>query len=166
MRILPVTMTTTRLWCGLVLSLFLAAQAGAAPDSPARHKGKAASAGKHHKSHLDRSGKTRTGKASIYGRKFYGKKMANGERMKPDSNHAASKTLPLGTTAKVTSVESGKTDVVVITDRGPYIGGRIIDVSPQTAKDLDIRKEGVAKVKVAPLHLPKPDDEEPPRAKK
>lgn len=167
MRILPIAMTSTRLLSSVLVSFSLLAQAGsaaAAPDAPVRHKSKAASAKKDH--HLDRSGKTRTGKASIYSRRLYGRKMANGEKMRPDSNHAASKTLPLGTTARVTSVENGKSDVVVITDRGPYVGGRIIDVSPQTAKDLDFKHEGVTKVKVKPLHIPKSADDEAPGAKK
>ncbi|MES2260315.1 MAG: septal ring lytic transglycosylase RlpA family protein [Pseudomonadota bacterium] len=169
MRILPVAMTSTQLPSSLLLSFFLAAQAGpaaAAPDVPARHKSKAASPKKDHQSHLDRSGKTRMGKASIYSRGLYGKKMANGEKMRPESNHAASKTLPLGTTARVTSVETGKSDVVEITDRGPYVSGRIIDVSPQTAKDLDFKREGVTRVKVKPLHIPKPGDDEPQGARK
>ncbi|MES2148437.1 MAG: septal ring lytic transglycosylase RlpA family protein [Pseudomonadota bacterium] len=104
---------------------------------------------------LDRSGKIRIGKASYYGREFYGKKMANGERMKPRGDNAASKTLPLGTKAAVTNLENGKTDVVVIKDRGPYVAGRIIDVSPQTAIDLDFKEQGITPVLVMPLEIPK-----------
>lgn len=104
---------------------------------------------------LDRSKKTRKGKASYYGHKFYGKRMAGGEAMDPRSNAAASKTLPIGTKAKVTNLETGKSDVVVIKDRGPYIKGRIIDVSPKTAEKLDLKEDGVATVKVTPLEVPK-----------
>ena len=150
-------MNSTQLTSCLLLQFFLVTQAGSAVTV------------QDEKPKLDRSGKTKTGEASYYGRKFYGKEMANGETMKPDSNNAASKTLPLGTTAKVTNVESGKSDVVVITDRGPYVDGRIIDVSPQTAKDLDFKQEGVAKVKVKPLNIPKqenPADDKAPAAKK
>ncbi len=104
--------------------------------------------------HLDRSGKTRKGKASYYGRRFHGKKMANGETMKPDSNAAASKTLPVGTVAKVTNLDNNKSEVVVVKDRGPYVDGRIIDVTPKTADKLDMKEEGVVPVAVTPLKLP------------
>jgi rare lipoprotein A len=113
--------------------------------------------------HIDRSGKTRKGKASYYGRRFHGKKMANGETMKPDSNAAASRTLPVGTVAKVTNLENNKSEVVVVKDRGPYVDGRIIDVTPKTADKLDMKEEGVAPVAVTPLKLPpKPDAESAP----
>ena len=106
---------------------------------------------------LDRSGKTRKGKASYYSRQFYGKKMANGKPMNPHSNVAASKTLPLGTKARVTNVETGKSAVVVIGDRGPYVKGRLIDVTPKTAEQLDLKKDGRAPVEVKPLELPRRD---------
>jgi rare lipoprotein A len=118
---------------------------------------------------LDRSGKARKGKASYYGRKFYRKKMASGKPMNPESNVAASKTLPLGTKAKVTNLETGKSAVVDIEDRGPYVKGRIIDVSPKTAEKLDLKKEGTAPVQVKPLAVPQQDgnsktDASPPAA--
>jgi rare lipoprotein A len=78
--------------------------------------------------------------------------------MQPQSNNAASKTLPLGTTAKVTNLETGQSAVVTIRDRGPYIRGRIVDLSPSTAKEIGIdRKKGVAKVEVAPIAVPLAD---------
>ncbi|WP_254451727.1 septal ring lytic transglycosylase RlpA family protein [Duganella vulcania] len=104
--------------------------------------------------HRDRSGQTRKGKASYYSRRFHGKKMANGEAMKPDSNAAASKTLPVGTVAKVTNLDNNRSDVVVVKDRGPYVPGRIIDVTPRTADKLGMKEEGVAPVAVTPLKLP------------
>jgi rare lipoprotein A len=55
----------------------------------------------------------------------------------PQTN-AASRTLPLGTTAKVTNLETGKTAVVTIHDRGPYVAGRIVDLSPATARDIGL----------------------------
>lgn len=106
----------------------------------------------------DRSGKTRKGEASYYSHKFAGKKMANGKPMKPDSNVAASKTLPLGTKARVTNLENGKSADVVIEDRGPYVQGRIVDVTPKTADQLGFRKDGVAPVEVKPIQVPKRDD--------
>lgn len=102
--------------------------------------------------------KTRKGKASYYGAQFAGKKMASGKPMNPRSNVAASKTLPLGTKAKVTNLKTGKSAEVVIEDRGPYVEGRIIDVSPKTAEKLDLKKDGTAPVEVKPLHVPKGAD--------
>jgi rare lipoprotein A len=107
---------------------------------------------------LDRSGDRRLGKASFYARMFSGRKMADGTPMEPQSNNAASKTLPLGTTAKVTNLETGQSAVVTIRDRGPYIQGRIVDLSPSTAKQIGIdHKKGVARVEVAPILVPLPD---------
>ena len=84
--------------------------------------------------------------------------MADGTIMQPQSDNAASKTLPLGTTAKVTNLETGQSAVVTIRDRGPYIRGRIVDLSPSTAKEIGIdRKKGVAKVEVAPIAVPLAD---------
>lgn len=105
----------------------------------------------------DRSGKARRGKASYYGKQFHGKKMADGTPMDPQSNAAASKTLPLGTKAEVTNLENGKSEVVEIRDRGPYVEGRIMDVTPSTAEKLDMKKDGVAPVEVKPLEIPQKD---------
>lgn len=104
--------------------------------------------------HLDRSGKARKGKASYYGPKFYSKKMADGTRMDPQSNAAASKTLPLGTKAKVTNLENGSTATVEIKDRGPYVENRIVDVSPKTADQLGLKENGTAPVVVKPVEVP------------
>ena len=84
--------------------------------------------------------------------------MANGAPMNPRGNNAASRTLPLGTVAKVTNVATGKSAIIKIEDRGPYIKGRIVDLSPSTAHKIGITKRiGVAKVVVAPLAVPLPD---------
>ena len=107
---------------------------------------------------LDRTGKRRVGKASFYAHMFAGRKMADGNKMNPQVNNAASRSLPLGTTAKVTNLETGKSAVVVIQDRGPYVGGRIVDLSPATAQEIGIsRRQGVAKVEVAPITVPQAD---------
>jgi rare lipoprotein A len=97
------------------------------------------------------SSRSEVGKASYYSEKFAGKKMANGRPMNPDENIAASKTLPLGTKAKVTNLENGKSVEVKIEDRGPYVPGRIVDLSPKAAEKLDIKKRGVAAVAVTPV---------------
>lgn len=92
------------------------------------------------------------GRASYYHpENFTGRPMANGDRFDPQSNAAASRTLPLGTVAEVTNLRNGETRQVVIEDRGPYVGGRIIDVSPRTAEELGMRHEGVAPVEVRPV---------------
>ena len=84
--------------------------------------------------------------------------MADGTRMQPQSNNAASKTLPLGTTAKVTNLETGQSALVTIRDRGPYIRGRIVDLSPSTARKIGLTpKNGVAQVEVAPIAVPLAD---------
>ncbi|HTD75360.1 MAG TPA: septal ring lytic transglycosylase RlpA family protein [Steroidobacteraceae bacterium] len=107
------------------------------------------------KAPLDRSGEKRLGKASFYHHMFSGRTMANGKRMNPAHNNAASRTLPLGTTAKVTNLETGKSAVVTIQDRGPYVDGRIVDLSPATAQEIGItRRQGVAKVEVSPIAVP------------
>ena len=107
---------------------------------------------------LDHTGRKRVGKASFYAPMFAGRKMANGNRMDPHGNNAASKTLPLGTTAKVTNLETGTSAVGVIQDRGPYVPGRIVDLSPATAQEIGLtRRKGVAMVVVAPIAVPQPD---------
>lgn len=107
---------------------------------------------------LDRSGKKRVGNASFYAKQFHGRKMADGNRMDPQDDNAASKTLPLGTKAKVTNLETGQSAEVTIQDRGPYVPGRIVDLSPSTAREIGITpKVGVAPVEVAPITVPLPD---------
>jgi len=111
---------------------------------------------KHHQPDL--SGRKQSGKASFYARKFAGRAMANGAPMDPEGANAASKTLPLGTTAKVTNLETGQSAVVTIQDRGPYVPGRIVDLSPATARQIGITpRQGVAPVVVAPIAVPQPD---------
>jgi rare lipoprotein A len=107
---------------------------------------------------LDLTGKKRVGKASFYANMFAGKKMADGKPMNPQHDNAASRTLPLGTTAKVTNLDTGKSAFVTIQDRGPYVKGRIVDLSPSTAQEIGItRRQGVARVEVAPLAVPLPN---------
>src|SRR4051794_15446469 len=90
------------------------------------------------------------GTASVYAEKFRGRRMADGTPFDPVSNAAASKTLPLGTTAHVTNLKTGRTAMVEIRDRGPHRAGRIIDVSPGSAGALGINRHGTAPVAVAP----------------
>lgn len=104
---------------------------------------------------LDRTGHERVGKASFYAKMFAGRTMADGTMMRPTGDNAASRTLPLGTTAKVTNLETGKIAVVTIRDRGPYVAGRIVDLSPATARQIGLSlTAGVATVAVEPITLP------------
>ena len=84
-----------------------------------------------------------TGKASYYGLKG---RTANGDRV--GGLTAAHRTLPFGTRARVTNLGNHRSVVVVINDRGPFTGGRIIDVSTNAADALGFRKAGVARVRV------------------
>jgi rare lipoprotein A len=112
----------------------------------------------HAKPHLDRSGTKQVGKASFYASRYAGKTMADGTPMQLSSDNAASTTLPLGTTARVTNLQTGRSAMVTIRDRGPYVKGRIVDLSPSTARKIGIsRKQGLAKVEVAPLTIPQAD---------
>lgn len=106
---------------------------------------------------VDHSGRKEQGKASYYGPGFANRKMANGQPMNPNNNSAASKTLPLGSVAKVTNLENGKTATVKVEDRGPFVDGRTVDVTPKVAQDLDLKKQGVAPVEVKPVTVPQPD---------
>lgn len=107
----------------------------------------------------DRSGHKRVGNASVYAKKFAGRTMADGTTMDAHGDNAASKTLPLGTIAKVTNIGTGKSALVTIRDRGPYVKDRIIDLSPSTAQKIGIsQNEGVSKVEVMPIKVPQKDD--------
>ena len=105
----------------------------------------------------DHSGRVQRGRASYYGREFNGRRMANGRPFHPNSEAAASKTLPLGTTARVTNLQNGRSTTVRVEDRGPQARGRVLDVSPKAAQQLDLQHEGVAPVAIAPIAVPQPD---------
>jgi rare lipoprotein A len=80
--------------------------------------------------------------------------MASGRRFDPRSDAAANRTLPLGTRARVTNLENGRTGTVTVEDRGPHAPDRILDVSPRTAQELGMRERGVAPVEVVPTDVP------------
>ncbi len=90
--------------------------------------------------------KTISGSASWYGDKFHGRKTANGERYDMYKLTAAHKTLPFGTKVRVTNKASGKSVVVRINDRGPFIKGREIDLSRGAANAVGMINSGVARV--------------------
>lgn len=98
---------------------------------------------------LSRStGNYETGKASYYANKYQGRQTANGERFNQNARTAAHKTLKFGTWVKVTNVKNGKSIVVRINDRGPFVRGRIIDLSKSSFRAIANPRVGVVKVVV------------------
>jgi rare lipoprotein A len=95
---------------------------------------------------------TLSGLASFYGKEFHGKKTASGEPFNMNALTAAHRTLPFGTTVKVTNTKNGKSVTVRINDRGPFIAGRIIDLSSAAAKAIGLL--GVGQVSVAIITYP------------
>ena len=78
-----------------------------------------------------------------------GRTTSSGERFDPNALTAASRTLPLGTVVTVTNPENGRSVMVRINDRGPFVGGRSLDLSRRAAQKLGITQKGVARLKVA-----------------
>lgn len=88
------------------------------------------------------------GKASYYGPRFHGKTTANGEKMDKFALTCAHKTLPFGTMLEVTNLANDKSIIVRVNDRGPYAGSRIIDISLEAAKRIEMIDKGVQRVQV------------------
>lgn len=102
---------------------------------------------------------TQRGIASWYSIKTnYGTQTASGQRLRNDAATAAHKTLPLGTKVRVTNMRNGKSEVLTINDRGPYIKGRIIDVTIGCAERLGFVGRGIAPVKVEVLRRIKTEE--------
>jgi rare lipoprotein A len=99
-------------------------------------------------------GQVLTGVASYYHDSLHGNKTASGKRYNKNTLSAAHKTLPFGTKVRVTDPKSGRSVVLEVNDRGPFVKGRIIDLSRRAASELGILKRGVAKVKVEILSVP------------
>ncbi|MFT4977305.1 MAG: rare lipoprotein A [Myxococcota bacterium] len=91
---------------------------------------------------------TQVGMASWYGPGFRGKPTASGVRFRPGRRTAAHKTLPFGTVVKVTRTDTTDSVRVVINDRGPYAGGRVIDLSKRAARKVDMLDDGVVPVEI------------------
>jgi rare lipoprotein A len=96
-------------------------------------------------------GFTQTGKASWYGNKFHGRATSSGELFDMNKKSAAHKTLPFGTYVKVVNLSNQKNTVVRINDRGPFIKGRVIDLSYAAAREIDLIRPGVDEVKIIAL---------------
>tara|TARA_B100000989_G_C19329740_1_gene380268 strand:+ start:219 stop:659 length:441 start_codon:yes stop_codon:yes gene_type:complete len=96
---------------------------------------------------------TQIGIASYYGKKFHKKRTANGEIFNMYKVSAAHKSYPLGTKVRVTNLENGKSIKLVINDRGPFVKGRIIDLSYKAARKLDFVNQGTTKVRINVIRL-------------
>ena len=99
------------------------------------------------------AGAPQRGAASYYAPQFTGRKMANGRRFDPRSTSVAHRSLPFGTRVLVTHLGNGRSATAVVEDRGPFVDGRIIDLSPRLAEDLGMLRQGVAPVVVVPVEL-------------
>ncbi|WP_462320466.1 septal ring lytic transglycosylase RlpA family protein [Halochromatium sp.] len=99
-------------------------------------------------------GQVLTGIASYYHDSLHGNKTASGKIYNKHKLSAAHKTLPLGTRVRVTDPSSGRSVVLEVNDRGPFVKGRIIDLSRRAATELGMLKKGLAKVKVEILSVP------------
>ncbi len=99
-------------------------------------------------SHKELIGLQQIGIASYYGPQWNGRTTANGERLNLSALTAAHKTLPFNTLVRVTDLDTGKSIVVRVNDRGPYVRGRIIDLTDGAAARLGILHKGIARVKL------------------
>ncbi len=99
---------------------------------------------------------TETGRASWYGPPYHNRRGSNGEVYNMHAMTAAHRTLPLGSIVRVTNLKTGRTALVRITDRGPFIPGRVLDLSLAAARRLDVYQPGVAEVKVEVMQTPAP----------
>jgi rare lipoprotein A len=97
------------------------------------------------------------GLASWYGGKFQGRQTASGEIFDTNQPTAAHKTLPFGTIVRVTNLENGRSTVVRINDRGPFVPGRIIDLSRASALAIGLAGTGVARVRIEELRPDSPE---------
>jgi rare lipoprotein A len=94
------------------------------------------------------------GVASWYGPGFHGKRTASGERFNRNDLTAAHRSLPFGTVIRVKNLHNGRSVDVRINDRGPFVKGRIIDLSEEAASRIDLRHRGIGEVELQVLSLP------------
>lgn len=105
-------------------------------------------------SKVDKPQKIEIGHASWYGPKFHGKKTASGVIYDQTEFTAAHRNLPLGSKVRVTNLENERSVDVEVNDRGPFISGRIIDLSRAAAKALEMLEDGITRVRIELLALP------------
>lgn len=119
-------------------SVAIARSESSAASQPKGGKGKATVAGL----------KQLQGMASWYGPGFHGRRTASGERFNSGAMTAAHRNLPFGTQVRVTNLNNGRSVVVRINDRGPFIRGRVIDLSAEAARAIGMLRPGVAPVRI------------------
>ena len=100
-----------------------------------------------------------TGLASWYGAPYHNRRGSNGEVYNMNAMTAAHRTLPLGSVVRVTNVKTGHSAIVRITDRGPFVGRRILDLSQAAARKVDVFQPGIAAVRLEVLQTPVPLDQ-------
>lgn len=130
-----------------IISALLILSACSQSRSPSRDNNQAIKKGNVH-SHIQGHEK---GKASFYADKYQGRQTANGERFNQNAQTAAHKTLKFGTWVKVTNIQNGRSVIVRINDRGPFIKGRIIDLSKASFSAIANKRLGVVDVVVEVL---------------
>jgi rare lipoprotein A len=114
-----------------------------------RHTGSVKRAGRHAAVRTVAGGSHITGMASYYGGRFHGRRTASGARFDSSGLTAAHRSLPFGTRVRVTHMGNGRSVEVRINDRGPFVGGRIIDLSSGAAGVIGMHGQGVARVRVS-----------------
>lgn len=136
--------STLRLQAAMLLVMFLAAGCARVPIRMINNTGR------------NQLYPVENGMASWYGREHAGSRTANGEIFKPRRLTAAHRTLPFDTVVRVTNLKNHRHVVVRINDRGPYVQGRIIDLSQRAAKKLDMLDDGIVPARVEVLKYPEP----------
>lgn len=121
------------------------------PKAEKAHSGTQVSRKKPHRISLSHPGDPLVGKASWYGQRFHGGKTASGVTYDKWSYTAAHRTLPLGTVVEVATGDDNQRVIVCINNRGPFIAGRVIDLSYAAAQDIGLDRKGVAPVRLTVL---------------
>jgi rare lipoprotein A len=129
-----------------------AAQAGGRPRTTTASRSIAA---RRSPARAKRPLKSQVGIASFYARMHHGNRTASGQVYRQGELTAAHRSLPFGTRVQVTNLANHRSVVVTITDRGPYVRGRIIDLSRRAARELGILKVGTVRVRLVVLRLPR-----------
>ncbi len=137
-----------RVLASLVVAVLLATTLGAGPVSKVVKTKKVV---KYKKAN---SQPYQVGKASWYGKRFHGRKTANGESYNMFQMTAAHRDLPMGTWVKVTNLRNGRSVVLRVNDRGPFIDSRVIDTSYMAAEHLGFRERGIVKVRLDVVEEP------------
>ena len=127
--------------------LFVFVMSACATNIQYTSKGKSNQQGKYYE------GQVLKGQSSYYGKKFHGRKTANGEIFDMYKLSAAHRFIPFGTVVEVVNTANGRSVRLKINDRGPFVGDRILDLSYAAARKLDMISTGVAEVKIRIIQL-------------